>query len=557
MSENPNGCNKDGTSRIVAKKHRRSARPGMAWCFLCALALGATLYVPSLATTPSPEYLRTLTGHNGDVNSVAFSPDGTTLASGSRDFAIGLWRVSTGRLLRFLTGHTGYVNSVAFSPDGTTLASGSDDKTIRLWNVETGSLLRTLAGHSSYVYSVAFSPDGTTLASGANDSTIKLWNAATGSLLRTLTGHNSTVSFVAFSPDGTTLASGSADKTIRLWNVETGSLLRTLTGHAEWVGSVAFSPDGTTLASGSGDGTIRLWSVATGSLLRTLTGHSSYSTVSSVAFSPDGTTLASGSSDDTIKLWNAATGSLLRTLTGHTDSVHSVAFSPDGATLASGAHDNTIKLWDVRAFSASTSTLPCPGTYSISPMNVSAAYTRNTGTIRVTAQSECSWAASSKSTWIHITSGPGGSGSGTVTYSVDANPGSSLRIGTLTIAGATCTITQSALPTPPYSPLDVRWEARWECNEARGTCSVSIEVTVENTGYTTSTGTVCWVGLNDVGNWYYAQTDYRPVDIKPGEKWTFTPVLVCPLNIWTRIDIQVRNNTGVVFEEESRAFFIP
>jgi hypothetical protein len=86
---------------------------------------------------------------------------------------------------------------------------------------------------------------------------------------------------------------------------------------------------------------------------------------------------------------------------------------------------------------------------------------------------------------------------------------------------------------------------------------VSIEVTVENTGYTTSTGTVCWVGLNDVGNWYYAQTDYRPVDIKPGEKWTFTPVLVCPLNIWTRIDIQVRNNTGVVFEEESRAFFIP
>jgi|GEM_PF-1297353 len=519
MSENPNSCNKNGTSRIVAKKHRRSARLGGAWGLLCALALGVTLCVPTLATTTSPEYLRTLTGHISMVNSVAFSPDGTTLASGSWDTTIKLWNVATGGLLRTLTGHTGYVYSVAFSPDGTTLASGSEDNTIKLWNVATGGLLRTLTGHTSYVDSVAFSPDGATLASGECE-----------------------------------------DNTIKLWNVATGGLLRTLTGHTGYVNSVAFSPDGTTLASGSSDNTIKLWNVATGGLLRTIIGHTSY--VSPVAFSPDGTTLASGSWDSTIKLWNVATGGLLRTLTGHISIVNSVAFSPDGATLASGSSDNTIKLWDVRAFSASTFTPPCPGTYSISPMSASVSHTGHSGTIRVTAQSGCSWSALSQSTWIDITSGPGGSGNGTVSYTVDANSATKLRIGIMTIAGTTFTVIQDAPPTRPpssYSPLHVAWdgEYRLECNQARGTCSVSIEVTVENTGYTTSAGTVCWVGLNDVGNWYYAQTDYRPVDIKPGEKWTFTPVLVCPLNIWTRIDIQVRNDTGVVFEEESRVFFIP
>ncbi|MEH2395791.1 MAG: hypothetical protein V7K21_30510, partial [Nostoc sp.] len=200
--------------------------------------------------------LQTLTGHSNCIRSVAFSPDGQTLASGSSDNTIKLWDVRRGNLLQTLTGHSGWVRSLAFSPDGQTLASGSDDDTIKLWDVRRGNLLQTLRGHSYSVYSVAFSPDGQTLASGSDENTIKLWDVKRGNLLQTLSGNYSLVLSVAFSPDGQTLASGSGDKTIKLWDVRRGNLLQTLTGHSYSVHSVAFSPDGRTLASGSRDGTI-------------------------------------------------------------------------------------------------------------------------------------------------------------------------------------------------------------------------------------------------------------------------------------------------------------
>jgi uncharacterized protein YjiK len=253
------------------------------------------------STEKTLQLQQTLTGHSDSVNSVAYSPDGQTLASGSVDSTIKLWNVKTGNLLQTLEGHSYSVNSVAYSPDGQTLASGSVDSTIKLWNVKTGNLLQTLEGHSSWVNSVTYSPDGQTLASGSEDNTIKLWNVKTGKLLQTLEGHSKSVYSVAYSPDGQTLASGSEDNTIKLWNVKTGKLLQTLEGHSKSVYSVAYSPDGQTLASGSGDDTIKLWNVPTGNLLQTLTGH--YILVWSVAYSPDGQTLASGSSDKTIKIW--------------------------------------------------------------------------------------------------------------------------------------------------------------------------------------------------------------------------------------------------------------
>ncbi|MDZ7965263.1 MAG: trypsin-like peptidase domain-containing protein [Nostoc sp. DedSLP03] len=277
------------------------------------------------------------------VNSVAISPDGKTLASGSYDNTIKIWNLATGEQIRILKGHYYSVNSVAFSLDGKTLASGSEDNTIKIWNLITGQEISTLKGHSDPVYSVAFSPDGRTLASGSSDNSIKIWNLITGQEISTLKGHSDPVYSVAFSPDGKTLASGSQDKTIKIWNLTTGQVIRTLKGRSTAVNSVAISPDGKTLASGSDDNTIKIWNLTTGQEIRALKGHSYGG--KSVAFSPDGRTLASGGLDATIKIWNLSTGQEISTLKSHSAPVNSVAFSPDGKTLASGSWDATIKIW--------------------------------------------------------------------------------------------------------------------------------------------------------------------------------------------------------------------
>ncbi|MBE8999310.1 serine/threonine protein kinase [Nostoc sp. LEGE 12447] len=293
---------------------------------------------------------KTLKGHSSDVNSVAFSPDGTTLGSASDDKTIKLWNLASGEEIRTLEGHSNWIWTVAFSPDSKTLASGSADKTIKLWNVETGKLVRTLEGNSDGVTSVAFSPDGKALASGtaSKDIKIKLWNLETGKLIRTLDGHTDGVPSVAFSPDGKTLASGSWDKTIKLWNLNTGKEIRTLKGNAESILSVAFAPDGKTLASGSKDKTIKLWNLNTGKEIRTLKGHKDK--VNSVAFLPSGTqnglTLVSGSSDKTIKLWNPLTGKEIRTLDTDSGYIYAIAISPDGETIAGGGSgENILKIW--------------------------------------------------------------------------------------------------------------------------------------------------------------------------------------------------------------------
>jgi hypothetical protein len=191
--------------------------------------------------------------------SVAFSPDGTRLASASDDQTVKLWDAATGQELRALKGHTSTVRSVAFSPDGTRLASASEDRTVKLWDVPSGQELHTLRGHSGQVVSVAFSLDGTRLASASEDRTVKLWDAALGEELRTFKGHTGSVWSVAFSPNGTRLASSGRDRTVKLWDVASGQELRTLQGHTGSVVSVAFSPDGMRLASASEDGTVGLW----------------------------------------------------------------------------------------------------------------------------------------------------------------------------------------------------------------------------------------------------------------------------------------------------------
>jgi len=217
-------------------------------------------------TQKRTDLIRKLEGHYDRVSSVAFSPDGSTIASGCpSDTMVRLWDAAKGRQLRKLD-ENGGVCSVAFSPDGRTIASGDGVwGTVRLWDAATGRQLRKLQYMNGRVSSVAFSPDGRTIASGGHGIgwTMRLWDAATNWQWRQLDGHSDEVSSVAFSPDGRTIASGgSSDGTVRLWEVATGRQLRKLEGHSGGVSSVAFSPDGGTIASGGAyDGTVRLWDI--------------------------------------------------------------------------------------------------------------------------------------------------------------------------------------------------------------------------------------------------------------------------------------------------------
>lgn len=318
-----------------------------------------------LTAVTRPETLTSSSHDNSaDVGSVAFSPDGKTLAAGTHVGAQ-LWNVATGRQIT-TPDVGGSVFSVVFSPDGKTLATGTRTGT-RLWNVATGKQTATLNANSGDVLAVAFSPDGKTLATGseanlgtdAATATVQLWDMASGKQAATFNIDTDSVSSLAFAPDGKTLAVGNntdsgTNTGTQLWDVATESRMTTLNATIGSINSVAFSPDGKTLAttlnasSGPDVGTYvtQLWDVTSDKLVATLSADAGL--VNSVAFAPDGETVATSTNNGT-QLWNVTTDKRITTLNANTGSIGSVAFSPDGRTLATGTSTGETQLWDLAA----------------------------------------------------------------------------------------------------------------------------------------------------------------------------------------------------------------
>ncbi len=294
-----------------------------------------------------PMWDRNSLKHFSIVHSLAFSPDGKMVASGTRDNTVQIWDAETGKLLAGpLEGHSGWVVSVAFSPDGKKIVSGSEDGTNRIWDANTGELVAgPLVGHTHRVSSVTFSPDGKRVFSGDSDGTIFIWDASTGEVVAGPLGGPSEVRSIAFSPDGKKVVCcyGAQFKTR---DADTGELPNgPFEGHTSAVSSFAYSPNGKRIASGSGDNTIRIWDAKTGELVAgPLEGHTS--AVISVAFSPNGKRVASGSWDKTVRIWDAKTGELILGPLQSDSNIISVAFSPDGKRLLTGSDDHTIQIWN-------------------------------------------------------------------------------------------------------------------------------------------------------------------------------------------------------------------
>ena len=301
-----------------------------------------------------------LPGHTSWIYSLAFSPDGRTLASGGWDEWIRLWDLETGTQRAVLEGHKSEVYCLAFSPDGKTLASGSANNTsvVKLWNVATGDEQTELVGHKNVVHTLGWSPDGRWLASGGYDRTVRIWdvngNPTAAGLQATLGGFNQKLYSVLFAPDGQTLHTVQADKVTRSWNRvawETTGIPKptVISADPAWVHATAFSPDGRLLACGYGQhqsdrsvvGHVEIREVSDGRVVTNLLGHRNF--VHSLVFNSDGSQLLTGGWDGELRTWDVATGQQLTQTTAHDTPILAVAFSPDGQKLASAGYDQLVR----------------------------------------------------------------------------------------------------------------------------------------------------------------------------------------------------------------------
>lgn len=306
---------------------------------------------------PKPHNLLfTCTGHSSRATAVAWSRNGTRLASAGFDKTARVWNAANGNAIQTYAGHSDRVETLVWSPSGTHLASAGDDRAVHLWDATTGMSTMIYNGHSDHVLSLAWSPDGSRIASASADKTVQVWEVATGRNLYTYRGHTAAVYAVAWSPDGKRIASGGEDRIVQVWEIVKDSRSNPLTalfssnrgsftyrGHTGRVNALAWSPDGRRIASASSDKSMQVWDALSNKLIFVYRHRSS--AFNAVAWSFDNRRVACGGNDKTVQVWDTLSRSTLCLYHGHTGYITGLAWSPDGTRMASASVDKTVQVW--------------------------------------------------------------------------------------------------------------------------------------------------------------------------------------------------------------------
>ncbi len=295
--------------------------------------------------------LQILKGHERSINLAFFSPDGTKVLTASEDLTAKYWDAQSGQLLVTFTIDTkkiyylAEITDAVFSLDTKTLYTSTKDNAVFMWDVSTGKIIRRLDGHTGQVMSIELSTDGKKILTASRDGSARLWDAASGAPLTVFKGHTHNAHTAFFSPRGDRIVTASDDRTAKVWDAESGKLLFDLTGHKFVVGSAVFSPDGNYILTSSWDNTGILWNAKTGSTIAHL--QSSVSPNFDINLDRTGTRLITAHGDGLVREWDIASGRLINCIRVDTGSVQLATYSIDGNTIYTSSSYRRINAWDI------------------------------------------------------------------------------------------------------------------------------------------------------------------------------------------------------------------